>query len=293
MKVRIGIGVSTASPDALVPALAAITERGFDSVWLPELLTGATFDPLLALAWAAASHPRLKLGTTLLLPGRNIIRLASQLASLDVLSAGRLLVTFVPGINQGAEAGAIGVDVRRRRDVMADALAVLRALMSGESVSHDGPAGTFTDVRLSPLPVQQPLEFWLGGTATRSLELCGRLGDGWLPSLLTPEQAFTGRERIEAVATEHGRTVDPEHFGVSIGYQRTPLSAEDLARLTARSRGADVRRLVPIGPEALRARLQDFVAAGFSKFVLRPAPTVRSWPQELALLADEVLDLQS
>src|SRR2546422_11365732 len=82
---------------------------------------------------------------------------------------------------------------------------------------HDGAVGSFRDVKLSPVPVQQPLEVWLGGTVPAALERCGRLSDGWLPSLCTPEEAAHGRGVIEDAAAQAGRTISPEHLGVSIG----------------------------------------------------------------------------
>ena len=87
MKIRIGVGASGASStaEALAELVTSIDELGFDSLWLSEVLTGPVLDPLVGLAWAAASNPRVKLGTTMLLPGRNVLRLAKQLASLDVL----------------------------------------------------------------------------------------------------------------------------------------------------------------------------------------------------------------
>jgi probable F420-dependent oxidoreductase len=230
----------------------------------------------------------------MLLPGRNVMRLAGQLASVDALSGGRLLVTFVPGIDRPPEGSAIGVPVAERRAVIAEAMPLLRRLLAGETVSHRGPVADLDQVTLSPLPVQQPLEFWLGGMAPRSLELCGRLGDGWLPSLCTPEAAREGRAVIERSASEAGRAIDPEHFGVSIGYSRTALDAAATERIAARARGADLSRLVPIGLPALRSAIEEFVSVGFSKFVVRPmdlAPD--AWPEELADLADAVLDLQS
>src|SRR5882724_11713242 len=177
MKIRIGVGAAGAasSPDALAELVRGLDDLGFDSLWLSEVLTGPVIDPVVGLAWAAASNPRLKVGTTMLLPGRNVVRLAKQLASLDVLCRGRLLVTLVPGLTYAPE-----------RDVIDEALPLLRRLWAGETVSHDGAAGTFRDVKLSPLPVQQPLEVWLGGTAPAALERCGRLSDGWLPSQCTP-----------------------------------------------------------------------------------------------------------
>src|SRR2546427_8716017 len=131
--------------------------------------------------------------TTLLLPGRSVLRHAKQLANLDVLRKGRLLVTLVPGLTYAPEREAIGVDPRQRGAVIDDALPLLRRLWAGETVSHDGPAGRFHDVRLSPLPVQRPLEVWLGGNVPAALQRCGRLSDGWLPSLCTPEEGAAGR----------------------------------------------------------------------------------------------------
>ena len=91
-----------------------IDELGFDSIWLPEILTAPTLDPLVGLAFAAAHNPHLKLGTTMLLPGRNLVRVAKELATLDRLSGGRLLVTFVPGLPRQPESAAAGVAGRRQ-----------------------------------------------------------------------------------------------------------------------------------------------------------------------------------
>src|SRR5207245_195949 len=168
MKIRIGVGAggASSSPEALAELVAGLDQLGFDSLWLSEVLTGPVPDPVVGLSWAAASNPRLKLGTTMLLPGRNVVRLAKQLASLDVLCKGRLLVTLVPGLTYEPERDAIGVEPKQRGAFIDEALPLLRRLWAGETVSHDGAVGSFRDVKLSPLPVQQPLEVWLGGTAS-------------------------------------------------------------------------------------------------------------------------------
>src|SRR5690242_12472015 len=225
MKIRIGLGVASASsnPDTLGEIVAGLDELGFDSLWLSEVLTGPVLDPVVGLAWAAASNPRLKVGTTMLLPGRNVVRLAKQLASLDVLCKGRLLVTLVPGLTYAPERDAIGVEPKQRGAVIDEALPLLRRLWAGETVSHDGAVGRFHEVKLSPLPAQQPLEVWLGGTVPAALERCGRLSDGWLPSLCTPDEAAAGREVIEAAAARAGRSISNEHFGMSIGYAGGPI----------------------------------------------------------------------
>jgi probable F420-dependent oxidoreductase len=293
MKIRIGVGAAGASstPEALAELVTGLDDLGFDSLWVSEVLTGPVLDPVVSLAWAAASNPRLKVGTTMLLPGRNVIRLAKQLASLDVLSRGRLLVTLVPGLTYAPERDAIGIDPKRRGAVIDEALPLLRRLWAGETVSHEGAAGTFRDVRLWPLPTQQPLEVWLGGTAPAALERCGRLSDGWLPSLCTPEEAAAGRAVIEETATRAGRSISPEHFGMSLGYAREPIDPATARTMAARRPRA--LELTPVGLPAVRELIERFIAVGFSKFVLRPVVAPGSWRAELEALAAAVGHLQT
>jgi probable F420-dependent oxidoreductase len=291
MKVRIGVGAASLGADALPELVAGLDDLGFDSLWLSEVLTGPVLDPMVGLAWAGASNPRLKLGTTALLPGRNVVRLAKQLASLDVLSNGRLLVTLVPGLTFAPERDVIGVEVRKRGTFIDEALPLLRRLWAGETVTYEGVAGTLRDVKLSPLPVQQPLEVWLGGTAPAALERCGRLSDGWLPSLCTPQEAAAGRVVIEEAATKAGRTISGEHFGMSIGYATAPIDTRTAERLKARNPRAI--ELTPVGLPALREKIERFVDVGFSKFVVRPIVAPKSWRAELEALATAVGSLQT
>src|ERR1700694_2966128 len=156
MKVRIGIGTGAAlTAGKLGEVVDAIDDLGLDSLWLSEVLTAPVIDPLVGLAWAAAHNPRVKLGTTMLLPGRNPIRLAKELATLDLLSGGRLLVTFVPGLGQDPERSAIGLAHGRRNAAIEELLPLLRQLWSGQTVTHHGEAASFEAVTLSPLPQQQ------------------------------------------------------------------------------------------------------------------------------------------
>jgi len=293
MKIRIGVGAAGAAPgpEALAELVTGLDELGFDSLWLSEVLTGPVVDPVVGLAWAAAHNPRVKLGTTMLLPGRNVLRLAKQLASLDRLARGRLLVTLVPGLTYAPEREAIGLDPRQRGAFIDEALPLLRRLWAGETVSHDGPAGTLHEVRLAPLPLQQPLEVWLGGTAPAALERCGRLSDGWLPSQCTPEEAAAGRVVVESAAARAGRSISPEHFGMSIAYATKPIDPATARVMTAR-RPRSVE-LTPVGLPALRARIEEFLAVGFSKFVVRPVVTPASWRAELEALAGAIGDLQT
>ena len=297
MKIRIGIGAGgdDLGPDAMVALGHAITECGFDSVWLPEVLSRPGPDPLVGLAWVSGACPGLKIGTTMLLPGRNLVWLAKAIGTLDQLSGGRFLLTFVPGLSVGGERSAVGIAPSERGALMDEALPVLRRLWAGESVSHQGPSGSFTDVAVSPRPVQDPFDVWLGGNAPAALERCGRLGDGWIPSLCTPQEAADGKRVIEKVAADHGRAIRPEHFGVSIPYAPagTDFGSEAISALARRARGRPLDQLLPVGLDALRELLESFLTVGFSKFILRPLAAPGEWRSELEALAAGVGDLQT
>jgi probable F420-dependent oxidoreductase len=288
VKVRVAVGLGATALDAgeFAELVTTLAGTGLDSLWVSEVLTGQGPDPLIALAAAAQLNPKLKLGTTMLIPGHHPVRLAKSLASLDVLSNGRLLLTFVPGLAFGPERDAIGVPVNQRGTAIEETLPKLRRWWAGETV--DG-------IRVSPRPVQDPLEPWLAGLAPASLARCGRLADGWLGASCTPEEAAAARDAINEAARDAGRTIDPEHFGMSIGYTHEPLDDRQLAALASRTRGRvpDPRVLVPVGHAALRDTLQSFIAAGMSKFVVRPMSDPPSWPNELTTLAEAVADLQT
>jgi probable F420-dependent oxidoreductase len=295
MKVRIGVGIGAfaSSPGLLHELLQQLESLEFDSLWAADVLSLPSDDALAVLAYAAGVVPRLKLGTTLVLPGRNPVRLAKELATIDRLSGGRLLVTLVSGLQRPAELESMGVRAEDRGALMDELLPLLRRLWNEDDVDHDGPAWPLRAVSVEPKPLQRPLEVWLGGLAPSALRRAGRLADGWLPSLCTPEEAAAGRKVIEEHAVLASRSIDPEHFGVSVGYSHEPMAIELRRQLTTRRPNVDVADLVPVGLTALRRMLEHFVSVGFSKFVVRPVVPPRSWRQELEILAGAVLDLQT
>ena len=285
MKVRIGYGLGTQGlrdPATRFPALVAGLERhGFDSLWLSERIGSDALDPIVACAHAAACTTRLKLGfSVLVLPGRNPAVLAKELATLDILSGGRLLPAFGLGIADEHEQRAFGVTRGERAARFDELLPLLRRMWEGEV---DG-----LDVRPKP----GPMDVWLGGRAPSELRRVGRLGDGWLPSFTTPAEAVAGRAVIEAAAAEHGRAIDPEHWGVLVPYSDDGLPAAVVAALRKRRPDAEPTDIVPT-KAALRAHVEAFVDVGFSKFVLVPVAEPASWDDELAAVADAVLSLQN
>lgn len=294
MKIRVGVGAGAEVPAgaALGELVDLLEERRFDSLWLSEVLTAPVPDPLAGLAFAAGRVRHLKLGTTMVLPGRNPVRLAKQLATLDQLSEGRLLVTFVLGLNRPGELAALGVDAGDRGRQVDELLPLLRRLWAEPAVDHDGDGWHLRQVGVEPKPAQQPLEAWLGGSVRSALVRTGRLADGWLPSLCTPAECAAGRLVVEESAAAAGRSISPEHFGVSVGYSDAPLPAGFERRLGSGRRPVDPA-VVPVGMDALRGLLEQYIAVGFSKFVVRPVVAPARWADELDRLASAVGDLQT
>jgi probable F420-dependent oxidoreductase len=263
----------------------------FDSLWLADILSVPGDDPLTGLAYAAGTVAKLKIGTTLVLPGRNPVRLAKQIATLDQISAGRLLLTFVFGVRLPTELAAMGVHPNDRGALVDEVLPLLRRLWTEDDVDHEGPAYRLQGITVDPKPRQQPLDVWLGGNVPSSLRRAGRLADGWLPSMCTPDEVAAGRRVIEQTAAEVGRFIDPEHYGVSIGYVRGDASPRRGRLATART-DDELVELVPRGTKALHDLLERYIEVGFSKFVVRPLVAPASWRAELEDLAEGLLDLQ-
>ena len=196
---------------------AALAESlGFDSLFLPEShFAGAASipSPLLLLAAAAARTTRLRLGTTsFLLPVRNPIHVAEEVAVLDRLSQGRVILGMGRGF-RGALFTAFEVPATEKRDRFDAALAVMRRAWAGEAVAWEDGIGEGTDptpVRVSPLPVQQPHPpLWVAAFGPKAVEQAGRLG---LPYLASPI------ESLAALEANYAR-----HREALAGAERSPL----------------------------------------------------------------------
>lgn len=289
MKIRIayGLGADAAFADAghFGTLVDGLEDVGFDSLWLSERLTGRAPDPLVGLAVAAGRTERLKLGTSVLvLPGRNPVMLAKTLASLDALSGGRLLPAVGLGAAHPVEHQAFGVVRGERAALFDESLAVMRRLWRGDEV--DG-------VGLALRPIQDPFDVWLGGRAPSELRRVGRLGDGWLPSFSTPDEVAEGWDMVTATAAAHERSIDQEHLGALVVYAEEAIPAPARKLLARRLGDVDPSALVPVGLEALRRRLEAFIAVGASKFVVVPLDAADDVEAHLRGLGDALLDLQT
>lgn len=304
MKVRIGygFGVRTQLNDAgFATVVDALESLRFDSLWLSERIGGAAPDPLVAMAFAAGRTTRLKFGmSVMVLPGRNPVVLAKELATLDRLSGGRLLPAFGLGVADPHEQQAFGVRRGERAALFDEAMAVLRGAWAAQPLTFRGTHFHYDSLRVEPKPLQHHVDVWLGGIAASELRRVGRLGDGWLPSFVTPDDAARGREVIEATLAEHGRSIEEDHYGVLIPYAHPSLGQVPdavLAGLAARRPDLpDPSVLIPTGWDELLELIDDFVAVGTTKFVVLPIVEPRSadeWVQHLHDAAPAVLARQT
>jgi len=297
VKVRIGYGLGTrasSDPDRFAALVTSLEHLRFDSLWLSERVTGDCPDPVVGLAVAAGLTTKIKLGfSVLVLPGRNPMLLAKELATLDRLSRGRLLPAFGLGAVDPGEHQAFGVERGDRSKLFNEALPLLRRFWAGETVDHDGPSHRYEGAVVRPLPVQDPLEIWLGGIAPSELRRCGRLGDGWLPSFCTPEDVQDGIVAIEAHAAEADRKIDPEHFGALLPYCEGPIPDIVAAGIAKRRPGIDPTRVIASGLAGLRTMITEHVEVGGSKFVVIPLVEPDDWDAHLTEVAEALLPLQT
>ena len=293
MKIRIGLGVPAGGVD-LAPFVDASERLGFDSLWVTERVNAPTLDPIVAMTFIAARTTRMKLGASVMvLPGRNPVLLAKALASIDRVSDGRLLPAFGLGVANAAEHQAFGVARNERARIFDEALPLMRRLWSEDHVTHHGDRFTLDDVTVLPKPAQAHLDVWLGGASRAELARCGRLGDGWLPSFATPDAVRNGMRVVNDAAVAAGRTIDPEHFGVLIPYVdgEIPSPLADVVRM--RDPDARPEDAIATSKAQLRERIQAYVDVVASKFVLFPYTGARDWNDELEVLADDLLSMQT
>jgi probable F420-dependent oxidoreductase len=206
-----------ASPENIRRAAIQAEELGFDDVWVSEHIIvpkdapyppSANFwDPVLTLTWAAAATRRVRLGTSVLvLPMRHPLPLAKELATLQNLSGGRLILGAGVGWLE-AEFDALGVPFKERGRRMDEGIAMMRAVWSQDPVSFDAkwvPA-KIDAMRSLPQPVA-PIPIWIGGSSDAAIKRALRL-DGWHGTRVTPEQAPAMVKRLRAERPDEAFTV--------------------------------------------------------------------------------------
>jgi len=314
--------VPFARPEDILP-IAQLAERvGFDSVWGNDHMTTQRYvqrewpdppnfyEPLITFTYVAARTERIRLATGIIvLPMRTMPVLAKQVATLDQLSGGRVIL----GVGTGAyreEYEALAPDARgaRRGEIVDEGMQALRLLFTERRATYRGRHVRFEEVECFPKPRQAPLPMYAGGNHPEVRRRAGAWSQGWMPAVLSPEEIARGVDdvhRAAAAAGRDGSAIDiAPQFACSIG--RTHEDAvrrfhasqlykhlESLKRSTLRDQqagGFEQRNLIG-SPEEICERIRAYERAGVTTCsgILFVANTVPELQEAIELFGREVI----
>jgi probable F420-dependent oxidoreductase len=300
---RLGFITSMGSPEAVRTTAQAAERLGYDSLWVGDHVAFPLpiLDPLLQLAQAAGCSRSLRLGTCVyLLPLRHPTLVAKQVATLDHLCAGRLVFGVGVGGEFPNEYAACGVPHHERGGRLSEAIPLLRRLWTGKPLVHQGRFYQLPEVRLLPAPVQPggpPI--WCGGRSEAALRRIGRMGDGWVSYVVTPERYRAGLDAIERAAREGGRRFERFGSGHLLFTWLADSHDEALEAATAhlsQRYAMDFRRAAQryaaLGrPEEVAQRIHDYREAGVRELILDFTGPLGERDAQLERFAKEVRPL--
>ena len=269
-------------------------QMGFDSIWVMDHLFNAGyirerledrpyFHPMAMLSYMSATTSRVILGTSVLvLPYHNPVELAKYAATLDQMSGGRVTL----GVGAGAmteEFEALGIPLRERGSLTNESIAIMKELWTNHSPEFHSNRWDFSDLRFSPKPLQQPhIPLWIGGSSPGALRRTARVGNGWHPTGLSPEDFAIGKSELCAMAEAAGR--DPSEITMSARIEVEVHGGPSSQRVSSRS------RLTGDDPGAMRAGIEAYREAGVEHMLLAlnsgDIPALR---RLMSIIADEVL----
>ena len=300
IKMGIGFGLwQQGMPDAhtLFEYIDKAEAWGIDSVWLSDHMMGERAEVSIVpmMAAIAARTQRLKFGpSVMMLPLRHPIAVAREVATLDYLSGGRMIMAVGLGADE-KEADAFNVPRKRRGSMTDEGVDVMRKLWAGPNVSHHGRHYQFDDVTINPRPAKK-IDVWVGGRSDFALKRVARIADGWFASFVTPEGFAEGQAKIAEYAVEYGREDEEIEAGSIVFCHVDPDGAKARHDVTAffaanHRRPPDVMlaRSAVGTPEECRNMLQRFVEHGLTKFALWPACPPSQLIRQLEFYARDII----
>ncbi len=253
-------------------------EKGqVNSIWQTDRLVSK--EPMLeclsTMAALAGATERIRFGMNVASVAlRDPLLLAKQCATIDMLSNGRLLPAFGLGSALSQDYSARGIPTNRRGKRANEALELITRLWAEEEVDFSGEFFQYEGASISPKPENARIPLWIGGSSEVAMRRTAQFGTGWLGGLDSPEQAEVMVKGIKQALKATGREIEEDHYGASFSYRFGDLE-EDAARSTAgqlkeRLKKDPSRFMVVGSAEDIHARINEYLRAGCSKFVLMP-----------------------
>ena len=269
---------------------------GYESLWTQEQITGGVpiLEPVTLLSYLAAITERVRLGTSVIVaPLRNPVQLAKSLASLDHLSAGRLVVGLGLGGNPN-DMTPFGISPEKRVRRFTEIVGVLKALWTQPEAHFQGEFWQFDGIKMEPKPVQKPHPpIWLGARHANALKRAVRHADGWMGAGSSDTASFvTGVGQARMYLEESSR--DPASFAISkrvyIAVDNDEQRAEGRLKewFGKRYGNADMASVVSVWGSAAKCteKLAKVTEAGAEMVLLNPAFDDL---EHLEVLAQEVI----
>ncbi len=327
---KFGVRLPNSGPLAnranIIEVAEAAEEFGFHSIWVHDHILWGTeqhkthlsagsaevlddsqrpnfYESITTLAYLAGRTRNVKIGiAVLVLPLRNPVVLAKQLANLDVLSEGRLIVGVAPGATNltKPEFEAVGAPYEERGRVTDEYIAAIRRLWNGSLPSFKGKYVSFGDAQMFPKPSQKNLMILIGGgergISERALRRVVELGDGWIPAYLTPEEASLGIASIKSAAGKAGKELN-SYFVAHEMFASIDIDSDNAKRLSSKSLSTNfvsleegIKRSLVGNPDQLVQKLKLYEKAGVGltelKFVYSSVPQLIEMMKQFS---DEVL----
>lgn len=289
---QFGIGLPTYGKgktwDDIRRVALAAEELGYASVWTTDHVIvprqdiepyGNIFESLMTLALVASITTRVKLGTSILVvPQRNPVLTAKQVATLDAASGGRVVLGVAVGWN-APEYKNLDANFGNRGKRLDEAIALLRTLWSNEDATFAGRYTRLEHAIFAPLPAQKNIPIWIGGNDKPALQRAAKFGDGWHATGAPPEIVAQGARHIRELAPGKQLTISAR-LNIDLNPNVSP---------TYEYRGAPRRRLSGTD-DAVRATLREYARAGLEYAALFfPTRDVTVGLEQMRLFAREIL----
>ena len=332
-KVTFGIRVPDsgplASPESIVQVAREAEWLGYDSIWVHDHLTWTEeihrthissgsensnagdspdfYEAMTTLAYLAGLVRSVRLGIAcLVVPCRNPLLAAKQIASLDVFCNGRLDIGLgigSPSTLKSRQYEVVGVNRKLIGKIADDHIRAMQTIWTSQPSSYEGNFVAFRDAEICPKPRQKPHPpLWIGGWTEAAMKRTAALGDGWLPAWLLPEDIEKRFRELKEMATALGRNRDTIHLGIEaygcIDEDSSKAREDGLGTLAiGRStfeRQMTVDQLAEVSligsPEEIRRTVRAYADAGVSHFEIKFIyPTLERHSQMLHLFAREIL----
>jgi len=333
-KVTFGVRVPNsgplASPESIVEVAREAESLGYDSVWVHDHLTWSDeihrthissgsddsqihnsspdfFEAMTTLSYLAGLVQSIRLGIAcVVVPCRNPLLAAKQIASLDVLSKGRLDVGLgigSPSTMKSREYEVLGVNRKLRGKMADDHIRAMQAIWTTHPSSYEGEFVSFNDAAICPKPLQKPYPpLWIGGWTEAAMKRTARVGDGWLPAWLLPADIGARFEQVKHMAADLGRDPERIHLGIEVygcidedskrarenGFGTLAIGQSTFERFMSVDQLAAVSLIG--SPEEIRRTVRAYREAGVSHFEIKFIyPNLERHSEMLQLFAREIL----